>query len=58
MLTTSSHHSPKAQAMMSVWSQETLSLDFLMEDADMQVSCFCVISFSSLMGGYSLVENE
>lgn len=28
MLTTSSHHSPKAQAMMSDWSQETLSLDF------------------------------
>lgn len=42
--------SPKAQAMMTVWSQETLSLDLWAENTDMQASCNGIILFSLLIG--------
>ena len=50
--------SPKAQAMMTVWSQEILSLDLLAENTDMQASCNGIILFSLLIGRDSLVETE
>lgn len=42
--------------MMSVWSQETLSLEFWAKNEDMQVSWDGMILFALLIGEDSLVE--